>query len=119
MPNEKGWYTKEEVLESGLPYYIPASSRWTAEPYDYAVLLTKSRCKEFGIPILSNGLERPSAFRYGAAAGTGTGDSTHRYFPLYDRTSVFTSGEIAFNKLFKGETMSIAINEVKSKEKTI
>lgn len=113
MPNEKGWFTKEEVLETGLPYYIPASERWTHEPYDYAVLLTKSRCKEFGIPILSNGMEKPSAFRYAAAAGTGTSDKLHRYFPLYDRTDVFTSGEISFNKLFKGETMEIAIIEVK------
>ena len=55
MPNSKGWYTKEEVLESGLPYYIPRSKRWTHEPYPFAVLLTRTRCKELGMPALRNG----------------------------------------------------------------
>lgn len=105
MPNEKGWYTKREVLETGLPYYIPASERWTHKPYEFAVLLTKSRCKEFGIPILSSGNEEPSAFRYAAAAGTGTDDKTNRYIPLYDRTSVFAKGEISMDKLYKHEIM--------------
>lgn len=104
MPNEKGWYTKEEVLETGLPYYIPASKRWTDERYGYSVLLTKSRCKEFGIPIMQNGQEHPVAFRYGAAAGTGTNDKMHRYFPLYDRTSVFEK-EISKSLLFEQEIM--------------
>ena len=105
MPNEKGWYSKNEVLETGLPYYIPASKRWTHEPYPFAVLLTKSRCREFGIPILSSGNEKPSAFRYAAAAGTGTDDKTHRYYPLYDRTSVFVSGELSMNLLYEHEIM--------------
>lgn len=105
MPNEKGWYTKEEVIETGLPYYIGASKRWTDERYGFAVLLTKSRCKEFGIPILTNGFEAPSAFRYAAAAGTGSGDSKHRYFPLYDRTSVFESGELDMKLLYEHEIM--------------
>jgi hypothetical protein len=105
MPNEKGWYTKEEVAETGLPYYISTSKRWTDERYGFAVLLTKSRCKEFGIPILRNGNERPSAFRYAAAAGTGTGDNKHRYYPLYDRTSVFENGELQMDQLFAHEMM--------------
>lgn len=104
LPNEKGWYTKEEVLETGLPYYIPASKRWTDERYGYSILLTKSRCKEFGIGILSNGLEHPVAFRYGAAAGTGTSDKKSRYFPLYDRTSVFEK-EISKSRLYEHEIM--------------
>lgn len=108
MPNEKGWYTKEEVQETGLPYYIGSSKRWTHEPYPFAVLLTKSRCKELGMPILSNGNEKPSAFRYAAGAGTGTGDSKHRFFPLYDRTSVFEKGELSTSILFKNEMMGRA-----------
>ncbi|WCF11586.1 hypothetical protein NDS46_30020 (plasmid) [Paenibacillus thiaminolyticus] len=111
MPNEKGWYSKEEVLETGLPYYIPASKRWTKEPYEFAVLLTKSRCKEFGVPILRNGHEKPSAFRYAAAAGTGTDDKTHRYFPLYDRTDVFKSGELDSKDLYEHEIMGKLFNE--------
>ncbi len=111
MPNAKGWLTKEEVLETGLPYYIPASNRWTSTPYKFAVLLTKSRCKEFGMPILPNGHEKPSAFRYAAAAGTGTDDKMHRYIPLYDRTSVFERGELPMNVLYPGEIMRLEEDE--------
>lgn len=90
MPNHKGWFTKEEVLETGLPYYIPASKRWTDAPYPFAVLLTRSRCSKLGMPILSSGREKPSAFRYLAAAGSGTSDDKrYRYVPLYDRTDVY------------------------------
>ncbi len=104
MPNEKGWYTKEEVLETGLPYYNTTTKRWTDERYEFAVLLTKSRCKELRIPILSNGNEKPSAFRYAAGSGVGTGDSKHRFFPLYDRTEVF-EGEIGMVVLYPHEIM--------------
>lgn len=110
MPNEKGWYTKEEVLQTGLPYYIPRSKRWTHEPYPFAVLLTKSRCKEFGCPVMGNGVikeergEYPSAFRYASAAGTGTDDKAHRYIPLYDRTDVFES-ELDIKLLYDHEIM--------------
>lgn len=114
MPNEKGWHTKEEVLESGLPYYIPASRRWTSTPYPFAVLLTKSRCKEFRNPILSNGNEKPSAFRYSAAAGTGESSEQkrYRYIPLYDRTSLLESGEISIEQLHDHEIMKGDINQV-------
>lgn len=105
MPNAKGWYTKEEVLATGLPYYIPKSKRWTSKPYPFAVLLSKSRCKELGIPILSSGREKPSAFRYAAAAGAGSGDNQHRYIPLYDRTDVFDTGKLSMHILFDHEVM--------------
>jgi len=105
MPNDKGWYTKAEVEETGLPYYIPRSKRWTHKPYPFAVLLSKSRCKELGIPILSSGREKPSAFRYAAAAGTGSGDNQHRFIPLYDRTDVYEAGEISLEELFDYEVM--------------
>lgn len=97
MPNDKGWYTKEEVIETGLPYYIPTTQRWTDERYGFSVLLTKSRCKEFGVPILQNGQEKPSAFRYAAAK--------HQYFPLYDRTDVFVAGELKLDILYPHEIM--------------
>ncbi|MFN0222128.1 hypothetical protein [Paenibacillus sp. KR2-11] len=109
MPNSKGWHTKQEVLETGLPYHT--GQRWTAEPYTFAVLLTKSRCKEFGAPILRNGQEKPAAFRYAASAGTGTGDTAHRYYPLYDRTDVFNAGELDLKKLFKHELMGSSKKE--------
>jgi hypothetical protein len=105
VPNDKGWYTKEEVLASGLPYYIPRSDKWTSEPYPFAVLLTKSRCKQLGMPILRSGNEKPSAFKYIANGGAGTGDLNHRYAPLYDRTDVFEAGELSLSILFKGEMM--------------
>lgn len=90
MPNNKGWYTKEEVLETGLPYYIPSSKRWTDTPYPFAVLLTRSRCDELKIPILGSGREKPSAFRHIALAGRGTNDDKrYRYAPLYDRTDAY------------------------------
>lgn len=99
MPNENGWYNKAEVLETGLPYYIPASKRWTSEPYPFAVLLTKSRCKEFGVPILPSGREKPCAFRYSSPKGL--------YYPLYDRTSVFLSGELSIDHLYDHEIMGM------------
>lgn len=105
MPNKNGWYSKEEVIDTRLPYYIPSSKRWTHEPYEFAILLTKSRSKEFGVPILSNDHEKPSAFRYAAAAGTGTDDKIHRYFPLYDRTEAFTSGNLDEKILYQHEIM--------------
>ncbi|MEO3947661.1 hypothetical protein [Gorillibacterium sp. CAU 1737] len=107
MPNEKGWYTKEEVLATGLPYYIPASKRWTAMPYDYAVLMTKSRCKQLGMPILSSGNEDPCAFRYASGASMGSDTKAYRYIPLYDRTDVFEAGELDVNILYPGELMGV------------
>lgn len=85
MPNEKGWYTKEEVLETGLPYWISQSKRWTDTPYKYAILLSKSRCKELGCPILKNGHEKPSAFRLANAT---KGSDLHRFVPLYERNDM-------------------------------
>jgi len=104
MPNEKGWYTKEEVLETGLPYYIPTSKRWTHSPYPFAVLLSKSRCEKLGVPILSSGREFPSAFRYKSSAGTGKSntDKRYRYIPLYDRTDAYDAIK---EKLFEHEMM--------------
>lgn len=102
MPNEKGWFTKQEVLETGLPYYIPRSDRWTDEPYSFAVLLSKTRCKVLGVPILESGRESPSAFRYSAAAGTGTNDNKHRFIPLYDRTDAY---HLIKDQLYENEIM--------------
>lgn len=105
MPNKEGRYNRTEVIDSGLPYWVNPARGWTHKPYPFAVLITKSRCKEFGVPILSNGHEKPSAFRYAAAAGTGTGDNQHRYYALYDRTEAFLAGAIDKNKLFPFEIM--------------
>lgn len=104
MPNKEGRYSSTEVAALGLPIYIPSSKRWTKKPYKLAVLLSKSRCKEFEVPILSNGLEKPSAFLYAANAGMGTPDKSHRYVPLYDRTVVFVR-EIGLDKLIDREIM--------------
>lgn len=96
MPNEKGWFNKQEVSETGLPYYIPASEKWTDTPYEFAVLLTKSRCKSLGVPIMRNG-EKPVAFRLLSGAS-----GKHRYAPLYDRTDAY---EEIKNELYKHELM--------------
>lgn len=84
MPNAQGHYTKAEVIDTGLPYYIPASKRWTSKPYNHAVLLTDVRCNQYHMPVQPN--EQPSAFFYAASVGKSTGDHKHRYIPLYDRT---------------------------------
>lgn len=104
MPNEKGWYTKDEVVQSGLPYYIPASDRWTKQTHEFAILLTRSRCKELGVPIIHHEQAEPAAFRYAAAAGTGTADKKHRYIPLYDRTGLFPEN-VDRCMFYKGEIM--------------
>ncbi|WP_438498576.1 hypothetical protein [Paenibacillus sp. IHBB 3054] len=89
MPNEQGRYNKSEVLESGLPYFIPRSNRWEGKLYSFAVLLTMTRCNKLGVPILSRTSETPYAFLYSANAGAGTSDTQHRYVALYDRTYAF------------------------------
>jgi len=90
MPNKQGRYTKQEVLESGLPYYIPRSKRWEGKGYSFAILLTKTRCQKLGVPILGTlHAEAPSAFLYSANAGAGTPDTQHRYVALYDRTDAY------------------------------
>lgn len=104
MPNKEGRYSGIEVAATGLPVYIPSSKRWNKEPYKLAVLLSRSRCKYFEVPILIDGAELPSAFLYSANAGMGTNDLGHRYVPLYDRTDVFVS-EIGLDKLIDREIM--------------
>ncbi|MEK4882589.1 MULTISPECIES: hypothetical protein [Paenibacillus] len=89
MPNKEGRYNRQEVLESKLPYFIPRSQRWNGEQYTFAVLLSKTRCKELGVPILGDGHEQPSAFLYAPNAGRGTNDLDHRYHALYDRTDAY------------------------------
>ncbi len=104
MPNKYGRYNGMEIAALDLPVYIPRSDRWTKTPYKMAVLLSKSRCAKFGVPILGNGLEKPSAFLYAANAGSGTSDLGHRYVPLYDRTHVFVN-EIGLDQLREREIM--------------
>lgn len=104
MPNEQGRYNKEEVLASGLPYYIPRSKRWEGKCYSFAVLLTKSRCQQLGVPELLNGHEMPSAYLYVAIAGRGTNDLNHRYVGLYDRSDAW---EILKNRLLPKEIMGM------------
>lgn len=104
MPNEKGWLTKDEAIATGLPIFIKKDStrpgRWTQEPYGHAVLLTKTRCAQLKMPILDSGREAVVAYRYAQGAA-----SSYRYVPLYDRTSVFESGELPYSILNDGEVM--------------
>lgn len=104
MPNEHGWMTREEAEATGLPLWIQQShsapGRWTKEPYDHAVLLTKTRCKELKMPIMLHNAEPPSGYRYNNRA-----DSSYRYVPIYDRTSVFEKGELPYSILKDGEQM--------------
>lgn len=106
MPNEKGWCTKEEALAAGLPLWIKVDSfkpgRWTAEPYKHAVLLTRTRCKQLGMPALRTN-EAPCAFKYNNAE-----NSSYRYVPLFDRTDVFENGELPYSVLKDGEVMGKA-----------
>ena len=102
MPDSKGWYTKEEVIATGLPYWIPQSKRWTDEPYSFAVLLSKSRCKALGCQILRNGNEHPSAFRLENAT---KGSDLHRFVPLYDRTDMYETLVSEKVKFYEYETM--------------
>lgn len=100
MPNEKGWWTKEEMLETELPCYNPITEKWSHIPYDLAVLLTRSRCKQLKMPALRNGYEKPSAFFYNNKP-----NDKYRYVPLYDRTDVLIAGEIARSELYDREIM--------------
>lgn len=104
MPDTKGWLTKEEATVTGLPLFIKTErtkpGRWTQEPYGHAVLLTKTRCAQLKMPTLDSGREAAVAYRYAQGAS-----SSYRYVPLYDRTSVFESGDLPFSILRDGEIM--------------
>lgn len=105
MPNGKGWLTKEEVKETGLPCYHKKiwdgkEAGWSHEPYPYAALLTRTRCKQLGMPALRTGSEAPSAYLYINA----TSDK-YRFVPLFDRTDVFESGELSWDVLQPHEKM--------------
>ncbi|MDB5056146.1 MAG: hypothetical protein JWM44_4196 [Bacilli bacterium] len=102
MPNKVGWMTKAEVLETGLPYFFNKDNiaGWSSKAYTFAVLISKTRCKGFGCPILSNGMEKPSAYRYVNSPG-----HSYRYVPLYDRTEFFRSGSIQRKQLMDHEIM--------------
>lgn len=106
MTNEKGWLTKEEAYATGLPIFIKSDSQktgyWTSKPYDHAVLMTRTRCKQLKMPALRNG-EAAVAYRYAQGAM-----SSHRYVPLYDRTDVFEVGELPYSILQDGELMDKA-----------
>lgn len=105
MPNNKGWLTKDEAYATGLPIWIKSDSHklgyWTKEPYGHAVLLTRTRCSQLKMPALPDGRETACAYRYAQGA-----PSSYRYVPLYDRTSVFESGELPYSILLDGEIMS-------------
>lgn len=97
--SKNGWFTKEEAYSSGLPIYIQegdSPGHWTHEPYVHAVLLTKTRCAQLKMPTLHHGLESPAALRQFRGSW---------YLPLYDRTSVFVSGELPYDILQVGEIM--------------
>jgi len=104
MPNEYGWMTREEAEATGLPLWIQPSlsapGRWTHEPYEHAVLLTRTRCEKLRMPALRDGMEAPCAYRY--ANG---GAHSYRYVPVFDRTSVFHKGELPYSILKSGEEM--------------
>lgn len=104
MPNERGWFNKEEAYATGLPIFIKTSDtvpgHWTHEPYPHAVLLTRTRCKQLGMPIILR--EAPCAFKY-----LKRNASNYCYVPLYDRTSVFESGELSYSILKEGEIMGL------------
>ena len=106
MPNEKGWLTKEEAEATGLPIYRKSiwnnKAGWSHEPYPIAALLTRTRCKELGMPALRNGSEAPSAYLY-----SNTPSDRYRFVPLYDRTDVFMSGELPWSILQKHELMGV------------
>lgn len=104
MPNEKGWLTKDEAYATGLPIFIKTDSykpgHWTHEPYQKAVLLTKTRCAQLKMPTLDSGREAVAGYRYAQGA-----PSSYRYVPLYDRTNVFVNVELPYNILQDGEIM--------------
>lgn len=97
--SKNGWLNKEEARASGLPIYIKEGAcpgRWTHEPYPHAVLLTKTRCAQLKMPTLHHGRESPAALKKFRGSW---------YLPLYDRTSVFISGELPYDILRDGEIM--------------
>lgn len=80
-PEQAGYYTKEQVIKSGLPYWT--GFRWiNGDRFRQEMfLLTKSRCRTVGVPYKPG--ELPAAFRY-CVAGPGPA----KYAALYERKSI-------------------------------
>ncbi|MNC45171.1 hypothetical protein D3C75_941190 [compost metagenome] len=109
MPDKRGWMQKKEAEESGLPIYYPAGKgRWTKKPYTIAVLLTRTRCQQLGVPAMSPDSESPSALLYKALSGSKV-DDRYRYVPLYDRTEAYP---LIKNQLNPSEIMESPDNDV-------
>lgn len=102
MPNKFGWMSKEEVLATGLPYFSMKDDigGWSSKAFSFAVLISMTRCKQFKCPILKNGKEKPSAYRYCKAP-----ISKYCFVPLYDRTEFYLSGNIDRKSLVPHEIM--------------
>ncbi|MFD1777043.1 hypothetical protein [Paenibacillus rhizophilus] len=83
MPNKKGWLTKNEMMDTGQPCFIPDAAgaltgRWFGTPPLGGILLTATRCKQLGCPVKTN--EYAVAYFYSAAA-----PDHFRYVPFFHR----------------------------------
>jgi hypothetical protein len=83
MPNRKGWLTKNEMMDTGMPCFIPdavgaLTGRWYGSPPGDGIMLTRTRCAQLDAAVKDS--EEAVAFFYVATIA-----ENYRYIPFYHR----------------------------------
>lgn len=75
-----GWLNRAEMIAAGKPFFNPVLKKWMGSFSDMHILMSRSRCKEIGMPVKPG--EEAVAYRLiNSASGS------RRWMPLYDRTA--------------------------------
>ncbi|WP_438497128.1 hypothetical protein [Paenibacillus sp. IHBB 3054] len=83
MPDQKGRYTRNEMMDTGVACFVPdapgaLTGRWFGEPPLDGIILTRRRCAALGAPVQDR--EYPVAFIYRIEI-----KDDYRYVPFYLR----------------------------------
>ncbi|MDH6371790.1 hypothetical protein M2444_003589 [Paenibacillus sp. PastF-3] len=83
MPNRKGYFTKNEMMDTGATCFIPDAAgsltgRWYGSMPEDGIALTRKRCAELGAPVKDR--EDAIAFIYRVEI-----KDEYRYVPFYHR----------------------------------
>ncbi|OME58197.1 hypothetical protein BSK59_08410 [Paenibacillus odorifer] len=83
MSNRRGYFTKNEMMDTGASCFIPDASgsltgRWYGSLPEDGIVLTRKRCADLGSPVKDR--EDPVAFIYRVEI-----KDDYRYVPFYHR----------------------------------
>jgi hypothetical protein len=86
MPNGRGYFTKNEMMDTGASCFIPDAAgsltgRWYGSLPEDGIALTRKRCANLGAPVKDR--EDPVAFIYRVEI-----KDDYRYVPFYHRQAL-------------------------------